>query len=361
MSTELVTIENITPALVFVPNGLDPLLERIEKEARSELRDVSTAQGRENIRSLAAKIAKSKTALDKMGKELGAEYREKVAAINAERGKAVDRLQALQDEIRKPLTEFENKEANRVAEHEANILAIEALRVFEFKPTIEQVQERLDALTRLDNKDWQEFKDRADRIKSNTVLMLTSNLDDLKKHKAEQEKLQKEREKRIAAEAAAKAKADAEHEAQVAATALALRVEQEKAEAERQAKLAEQARLDIVRQKEVVEAALKKAEADKKVAAEKAALDAVLAAALAETAKTQAAEAAAQRERDIQKAKEDSERRATEQREADKTHRQKINNEALSALVKAGVTEETGKLIVVAVAKGEIPHISIRY
>ena len=189
MSNELITIENINPALVFVPNGLDPLLEKIEKEARSELQDVSTASGRENIRTLSFKIAKSKTTLDKMGKELGAEYREKVAAINTERSKAVGRLQALQDEIRKPLTDFEDKEKNRVAEHEANILAIEVKTVFEFEPTIQQVQERLDSLTRLDNKDWQEFKSRADGLKERAIDVLSKRLEAMNKAAAEQAEL----------------------------------------------------------------------------------------------------------------------------------------------------------------------------
>ena len=42
-------------------------------------------------------------------------------------------------------------------------------------------------------------------------------------------------------------------------------------------------------------------------------------------------------------------------------HKRKINTEALAVLVKIGLTEDQGKAVVSAVAKGEIPHVSITY
>ncbi len=70
----IITIQN--PLQVFsTPNGLDSIIDKIEAEAKSIDRDISTEAGRDNIRSLAFKLAKSKTFLDKMGKELTEEQR----------------------------------------------------------------------------------------------------------------------------------------------------------------------------------------------------------------------------------------------------------------------------------------------
>lgn len=46
-------------------NGLDPFLAKIREEIDSFVPDVSTRKGREAIASIAYKVARSKTALDK--------------------------------------------------------------------------------------------------------------------------------------------------------------------------------------------------------------------------------------------------------------------------------------------------------
>ena len=56
-----------------------------QERGRRDEADVSTPGGRQVIRSTAYKIARSKTALDEMGKGLGEDMRAKVNAINADR------------------------------------------------------------------------------------------------------------------------------------------------------------------------------------------------------------------------------------------------------------------------------------
>ena len=68
--TALALIETTSPAEIFANNGLDALIERVEQEARSAAIDISTKKGRDEVASLAHKIARSKTALDKAGKDL---------------------------------------------------------------------------------------------------------------------------------------------------------------------------------------------------------------------------------------------------------------------------------------------------
>jgi Holliday junction resolvasome RuvABC DNA-binding subunit len=48
-------------------------------------------------------------------------------------------------------------------------------------------------------------------------------------------------------------------------------------------------------------------------------------------------------------------------REANKAHRAKINNTAVAALVGAGLSENAAKAAVTAIAKGDVPNVTISY
>lgn len=219
MNTELVLIDIPNPIVVFsTPNGLDAIIDKIEAEVKAIDRDISTASGRDNIRSIAAKLARSKTTLDKIGKELTEEQRKQITAVNAERRRAWDRMEALQHEIRKPLTKWENVEKDRVA---ADELASK----------------------------WQEFRTRADMLYSNAKssleamlvakLKAESEAKELARLRAQEEaRLKAENEARIAAEATAKAEALAKEKAD----ALAKQVEAEKQASAERERLATQAR-----------------------------------------------------------------------------------------------------------------------
>lgn len=354
-STDLVVLNELTPSIIFAPGGVDQILERIEREVRSFVPDISTESGRKAIASLAYKVARSKTALDDMGKDLVADLKKQTGAIDGERRTIRDRLDALKDEVRKPLTDWENAEKQRLADHEAAIARIAALAVFdEPEPNVETVRARLAEYNALPCRDWQEFAGRAERAadetgqKLNHALALAdkreterAELERLRREQAERDR--KEHEARIAAEAAERARVEAEAKAKREADQAAAR-----AEAER--KRIEQEKADAVARAE-------KAEADRRAAAEKAERDAREAAEAAERDRQAAIEAERKRAADEQ------ERLAVEtaKREADKKHRAKINNEALSALLSVGVGEDLGKAIIAAVAKSEIPHMKMVY
>jgi len=115
------------------PNGLDPFLAQIRAEIDAFVPDVSTKKGRDAIASMAYKVAKSKTALDGLGKELVAELKQIPALIDAERKRMRDILDAWRDEVRKPVDDWEAEQAaiesKRIAdEAEAAAQAAEALR-----------------------------------------------------------------------------------------------------------------------------------------------------------------------------------------------------------------------------------------
>jgi hypothetical protein len=351
---ELVKLETLMPAKIFAPGGVDDILAKIRTEVMSEVIDISTEAGRKHVASLAYKVARSKTALDKMGKTLGQEHYDSWKAITSERAKIEKELDNLRDEVRKPLTDFENAEKARIDCHENALASIQSLMTFDFQPTAADIKNRIDALISARPRDWEEFAKRASDLEQSVVAALNGRYEEAAKREAEAAELarlraeevarqQKERDEKIAAEAAEKARVEAEQKAARAAeeTARAAQAERNKIELEKAAALAKAAQ----------------AEADSKAAAEKAERDAKEAAEAAK--KRQAAAIEAERTRVADEAK----RVAAEvaKRETDKKHLAGINNEVLVALIDLGVDPAIAKGVVVALAKGAIPHTRISY
>src|SRR3546814_4956942 len=102
--------------LVFTTVGaIDKYLDMVRAEIDGFSGDVQTKKGRDAIASIAYKVAKSKTYLDGVGKELTDSAKELPKKIDATRKLVRDTLDAWKDEVRKPLTEWEQAEESRVA------------------------------------------------------------------------------------------------------------------------------------------------------------------------------------------------------------------------------------------------------
>jgi hypothetical protein len=360
MTTELATINITNPLQIFsTPKGLDDVIDKIEKEVKSIDRDISTHAGRENIRSIAFKLAKTKNALDKMGKELTEEQRKVVDAVNAERKRAWDRMEALQHEIRQPLTDWENAEKDRVAGHEL-VLAEIAAAGTHAADSITFAAALLE-LDKYRDRDWQEFAERGKHALANKTTELTQKRDAALKAEAdarELERLRKEEEARKRKEEDARIAHEAAEKARLAAEAKAsedARIAQEKAEREKR---------DAEERAAAEKARAEKAEAEASAAAAKAEADRIAAEAKAEQEKAAAVEAERKRIEAEAKAKLDAEAKETAKREADKKHMAKINNEVKTAILKVAAildADERAQAIVVAIAKGQIPHVKITY
>ena len=105
---ELAVVNAQNAVQIFTQGGLNAILDGIEAQVRAKALDGSTAAGRDEIRSLAYKVTRTKTALDSEAKKLTEGWRTSTAQVNAERKRAQERLDALADEVRAPLTVFEN-------------------------------------------------------------------------------------------------------------------------------------------------------------------------------------------------------------------------------------------------------------
>lgn len=234
---------------VFVePNGIDPYLEKIRKEALSHVPDLSTKSGRAAIASIAAKVARSKTYLDDAGKQLCDQERAKIdatlQAVLDSRKMLRAALDDLRDEVRKPLTDWENAEAERKGKIEARIEAMKRLpEIGSDAAAIEKHLKRLE-LTEIDES-FGEYTAEAAIARTHAIRDCQARLDaqikieqDLKELEElrikNAEQAQKDHEAEIARKAAETAKLEAENLAYL---------EAQKAQAETNAKIAEANRI----------------------------------------------------------------------------------------------------------------------
>lgn len=367
-TNDLAIVAVLKPEVAFAPGGAEAIIKKVEDEVAAFKGDISTAAGRDAIASFAYKIARSKTAIDDMGKELKAEWKAKCDAIDGERKRIRDRLDELKEEVRRPLTDWEDAEKKRVADHEEAIASIPEAPDYGINETAAEIADRLAQLKNRPARDWQEFSARASMVlnaeieRTETLLARAQKREadaaELERLRAEAEaRAAKEREeqaaraaeeerKRIAEEAASAEREKAEAAARAAAEAAETerrRIEAEKAEAERRAAQAER---DRIAAEERAKLAAEQAERDRLAAAEKAERDRI-----------EAVEAERRRVAG-EKVRADAE---AARREANKRHCAKINGEARDAIVATGVTVEQATAIVVAIAKGTVPHVSIAY
>ena len=331
------------------PNGMDPYLQKIRAEIDAFAPDVSTRKGREEIASIAHRVARSKTALDGVGKELVAELKEIPKKIDAERKRVRDTLDAWRDEVRAPLNEWEAAEATRKAGHEAAIAGLADTATEGMSAA--EIGARIQALDVCEiGPDWEEFEAEAHRVKAASLATLREALAAREKYEAEQAELaelrrkqaeqeQKDREAAIAREAEERARRDVEQQAQADREAAAKREAEAKAAAERR-------ELELKLQAE--QSAKRELEAQQR--AEQAERDA--------EAKAQAAAAAERQRQEDEQARIEAETKA---READIAHKTAVLTSIKESFMQAGITEGQAKAIINMIRKGDVPSVSIQY
>lgn len=318
--TDLVVIEKQNAMAVFTTKEqLDPIIEAIEKEARSLVPDVSTRKGRDAIASMAHKVARSKTYIDNAGKDLVAELKALPKQIDESRRIVRERLDALKDEVRRPLTEWEAEQERIKAEEAMNAMHAEALEMnIRFDEELAAKFEADHEMALLMNKDFDRDREEQRRMA---------------------EQAQREHEERIKREAAEQARRDAEAKHKAEIEAAARREAEEKARAE----LAERQRIEAeqraAREKQEAEARARR-EKEEAVAAERRRLEEAEAARLAEE----------------QRKAEEEARRA-----ADKEHRRIVNRRVYADLIAQGIPEEFAQKAVLAIAGGKVQDAHIKY
>lgn len=362
---QVITIDDITAdnaPTIYVTGGLGQFFEAVKAEVTGEVPDLTTRKGRERIASLAAKVSKSKTAVEKPGRDYLKRLKEMPKVVEAELREFVTKMDALRDATRQPLTDWEQKELARTDAHVDGIQRIKDLALFEVSPTADQVAQVIADLELVAmDESWEEFLAEAAQVKDQTLVKLRALHAVRTRYEAEQAELARlreesearalaDREAAIAREAAERAQQEAEERARAEREAAAQREQALIDAAEREKREAENQRLQLQLQAEQAER--QRVEAEQR--AEQERVD-------SERRQAEAAERARLDEIARQKAAADEILRQERLREADKAHKARINRAALEAFIAGGMPEACAKQAVTLIAQRKIPSVSISY
>lgn len=344
-TTILVTIEpGDTRRLFTEPGALDPLVAAIRERVSGFVPVTATKAGRDEIAALAYKVARTKTFIDEAGKKFNAELKELPKKVDQNRKTVWDALEAIQTEVRRPLTIWEQ----RRAQMKADIEGFQAIPATFLEMDAQGWEKLLEARRAVViGPEWEDMAEGASEVLDRSINAIIGKLEQRRGYDAEQvelavlrqqqaEREEKERHERMKRDAeeriAAKVQADME-----AAKEAQARAEREKAAAEEQRKLAEERAA--------------RAEAEAKERAEQAAAQA----------------AAAERERHAREAaalEAETQRRANHAR-----HRERVEREVNEALIEVlkfrAATEQEAfgyaEDLLAALKASKIPHLSIGY
>lgn len=327
MSNELVVIEEATALQVFsTDNGLDPIIQQAREAVDGFDHDLSTAAGRKRTASLANKVAKLKTRLDGMGKDLVSDWKTKAKAVDENRKAMRDELDQLKAVARKPLTEWEDEQerikADELARIEAEKVAAEIYQAHEVALLINEKFDR-----ELEDKLAEEARLEEER----------------QRIEAERKKAHEKELVRVAAE-------NARIEAERAAAEAKEKIEQERLAAikrEQDAILkAEQAERDLLAAEQRAEQQRIDSENNARLAAEQA-------------EKKRLADIESSRLAEIKRQQEEETARIEQQSklEANRKHAAKVHNSMNDAFIAAGLDADSAVKAVKALVNKSIPNI----
>jgi colicin import membrane protein len=229
----LIEVQELKPEVLCTEQGLTDTLDKIKSIAKSFVYDSTTDQGRSEIKSLAYKVACSKKPIITVLKKESEEASAKVKRINGLCGKVEVQLDALKDEIRKPVTEYEaeqemirqeniRKEEERVAGIRDKISNLSTQQVINYDETAEALTNRIQVIQDyIIDDSFAEFKSETEQTKANVLTILNNALIKRQAYEKEQAenariaeelRIEKERQEAIRKEqAAAQAIIDSEN------------------------------------------------------------------------------------------------------------------------------------------------------
>lgn len=334
----LALIDHMTPTEIFIPGTMDKILALIKTEVdrqATNLKDMTVKSNRDALRSLAMRVVKSRTFVEGQRKGLVAGRKKELADIDSEARRIGAILEGIEDDVRAPLTAWEQIDKDRKAKHEGIITELVELAQHPapYGATSEVIADRIAEVEAIDPTQAEEFAVTTEGRKAEALKALRQAL-----NIANEQEAQKAENGRLQAEANERAIKERERLAAEAA------VEREKVEsarrereAEERAQTAEKMRLaEVQASARRAEEAAAQAECDKEAAIE-----------------AERKRVAAQKEKELAEAA---------ARERNKKHKATVHEVAIDNLLDiSGMTADIAAEVVEAIAAGKIPHVSIAY
>lgn len=330
------------------------------KEAGRPAREasVSNKDGRDLIRSTAAKMSSVKARIEEKGKALTEPMRLETKRVNAIRDTIVAAIQVEQKEVRLPLTEWEEADKQREAMVSTVIDRIKTLSALKVDDTSDAVRTRLDRLTTMtiDASMFLEREQEAQVLIETGTTELRGALDRLTtqeaqaKRLADLERAEKQREREAAAAIAEANRVEAQ------------RIENERLEAAR----AEAEAAALVRAEEAKAQALAAQEAAHKAQVEAMEAQRVADLQAMERRQREEEEARVRREEELRAAEERRQEQmiaADLARKRDYEHRQTVMVAAIESLIEylGPTVAELAPTIIQAIADGKVTNATINF
>ena len=174
---------------------LDDIKARVRAivdEFRARGHSAETSEGRDEIRSFAYKIKRSKTAVDELGKQLSQDLRRRQDGIGSVRKNAQAFFDELHENVRAPLTEWERTEQERKDALEERVRGIQASASVHPDEDSASVRRRMDELRALAiGEDFDEFREAAETARDSALHRLGEAVRDLESREAEKAELER--------------------------------------------------------------------------------------------------------------------------------------------------------------------------
>lgn len=361
------TTENNTETFIiteFKSGGIDTVKSFLENnfskysaEVTAEVPQIDSEEGRKRIKALGAEINKKLSEVDTPMRDYLRDIKKQPKLIEAIAKENKTKFTELRAEILKPLEEaqqWQNDKLDWLAEI-VQICASGNTDSEDLKQIIEQVE-----LFDLEGV-WPELKKKFKVAHENALTTARVTLERVEAQEAQEAELAELRRKQAEAEKAERDRKVAEEAAENAR-----KLEQQKAQKERED--VERRAVEARQREEAAKAAEERAKRDAELAEQRRAQEAEAAKQreaqakidAQETAKRQAEQAADNERKRIAEEAEQEKQEAIK-READKKHRTQINRAALASLLALGISEEDGKTVIKAIARGDVPNVKIFY
>jgi hypothetical protein len=316
--TSLAVIDTLENSALFASGGVTDAQLAAGREwyLANAPKGIETEEKRTALKRFARPLQKLRTGIEARAKEFTGETKRKLAAIDTEKRRLVLLVGGIEDEVLRPLTEWEKEEEARKVRLSGIVRSLGEHAVNAVYPNITSLEETIAELEAFDVSTMQEYKVGAESAIAASLRVLKPELERRREADANARELAELRRKQAERDEADR-----------------------KAEEQRQ----EQARIDAAVQAKL-DAALEAAKeaTRQEVIAELAPLPVSTATAPAKGFGSPAAVQAAQEYTVVE-------------------HRQKIMDEAAEALMGLTLTRTEAMRVVSAIADGEIPHITITY
>ena len=176
--------------------NLQKVADRIESMARNLVADTSTKEGISQIKTAARQIASVKKKVDDLGKAVVAELKALPKVIDKNRADFRERMENLQEEIRRPVTEIEERE-KAIDDIKGTHFNCAACNSEELAAKIAELEAQRENIT---PEIWKESHEAVLKAYDSEIAALATMRDAAAKREAEQRELEELRKKKEEAE-----------------------------------------------------------------------------------------------------------------------------------------------------------------